>query len=96
MSYTDKETAAVVAAAPLTFESAQALADKLGKTHRSVIAKAKSLGVDYVPKAKPAKRTPGVRKADLVEQISAAVGEDMDGLNGATMAALEKLVKFVA
>ena len=71
MSYTDVETAAVVAAAPLTFDSAVALAEKLGKTHRSVIAKAKSLGVEYTPKAKPAKKAAdnGPTKAQILADI---------------------------
>ena len=95
MSYTDKETAAIVAASPLTFEAAQELAEELGKTQRSIIAKAKSLGVEYIPKAKPAKRTPGIRKADLIAQISAKTGQDMDGLSGATFASLEKLLEVL-
>ena len=71
MSYTDFETAAVVAAAPLTFDSAVALAEKLGKTHRSVIAKAKSLGVEYTPKAKPAKKAvdAGPTKAQILADL---------------------------
>lgn len=76
MSYTDFETAAVVAAAPLTYDSAVALAEKLGKTHRSVIAKAKSLGVEYTPKAKPVKSTvdTGPTKAELLAAIRSRLG----------------------
>jgi hypothetical protein len=76
MSYTDVETAAVVAAAPLTYESAAALADKLGKTHRSVIAKAKSLGVEYTPKAKPAKKAAesGPTKAQILATLRSRLG----------------------
>ena len=52
-AYTKTETAVIVAASPLTFEGAQKIALQIGKSHRSVIAKAKSLGVDYIPKSKP-------------------------------------------
>jgi hypothetical protein len=95
MSYTDVETAAIVAASPLTFEGAEKLALELGKTQRSIIAKAKSLGVDYIPKAKPTKRAPGLRKADLIAQISEKTGEDFEGLSGATMQSLQKLVTLL-
>jgi hypothetical protein len=92
MSYTDSETAAVVAAAPLTYDSAVALADKLGKSHRSVIAKAKSLGLEYTAKPKAAPKGKGVTKADLVAAISAKVGTDLSGLEGAKASALEALL----
>ena len=52
-AYTKTEVATIVAATPLTFEMAQKIALEIGKSHRSVIAKAKSLGVDYIPKSKP-------------------------------------------
>ena len=93
--YTDQESAAVAAAAPLTFESAAALAEKLGKSTRSVIAKAKSLGVEYTPKAKPAPKGKGVTKADVVAEIAATMAvpvEQVEGLKGATMASLTALL----
>lgn len=99
MSYSDKETAAVVAAAPLTYDSAAALADKLGKTTRSVIAKAKSMDLEYTPKAKPAPKGKGVTKADVVAQIAAALSvpaDSVDGLKGATMASLTTLLAKVS
>ena len=71
MSYSAAESAAILAAAPLTFEGAVALGEKLGKSHRSVIAKAKSLGVEYTPKAKPAKKAAdnGPTKAAVLASI---------------------------
>ena len=97
--YTDQESAAVAAAAPLTFESAAALAEKLGKSTRSVIAKAKSLGVEYTPKAKPAPKGKGVTKADLVAKVASELGlpaEMLEGLKGATVASLEVLLTKVS
>ena len=76
MSYSATETAAVLAAAPLTFEGAIALGEKLGKTHRSVIAKAKSLGVEYTPKAKPARKATdnGPTKATVLASLRSRLG----------------------
>jgi hypothetical protein len=75
MSYTDRETAIVVSAAPLTYETAVALAEKLNKSTRSVISKAKSLGLDYTPKAPvttaSAKRGP--TKAQIMADIRSAL-----------------------
>lgn len=93
MSYTDQEVTAIIDAAPLTFESAQVLANKLGKTHRSVISKAKQLGVEYQPKVAPKKRPSGVTKAELVATISEKVGVDLTGLEMAKASALEALLK---
>ena len=73
-AYTTSETAVIVDAAPLTFEKAQAIAEKIGKSHRSVIAKAKSLGVEYIPKAKPtAKASNEPTKAAILAEIRTAL-----------------------
>ena len=99
MSYSDKETAAVRAAAPLTYDSAAALAEAMGKSTRSVIAKAKSLDLEYTPKAKPTPKGKGVTKADLVAKVAAKLGvstDAVDGLKGATVASLEVLLAKVS
>ena len=54
--YTDAMVARIQAAAPLNLEKAHALSGELGVSYRSVIAKAKSLGVEYVAKAPAAKK----------------------------------------
>ena len=68
-NYTEKETQAIVAAAPLTFEKAAEVAAAIGKTQRSVIAKAKSLNVEYIPKAKPTAKEKGITKAEILQGI---------------------------
>jgi hypothetical protein len=73
-NYTEKETQAVIAAAPLTFEKAAEVAAAIGKTQRSVIAKAKSLNVEYIPKAKPKAKEKGITKAELLEGIRKSLG----------------------
>ena len=102
--YTDNMVAAIRNASPLTFEMAQQLANtdafqRANKTHRSIIAKAKSLGIDYIPKAKPLKKAKGLTKSDLVNQIAVALGADsadFDGLDKATMSALNGLLERIA
>ena len=71
MSYTDKECEMIVATEPMTFDAAIILAAEIGKSHRSVISKAKSLGVTYIPKAKakPKDTANGPTKVQLMETI---------------------------
>ncbi len=104
MSYTPEMVAAIQSAEPLTFEKAQEIASsdafvRAGKSQRSVIAKAKSLGVAYIPKAKPAKRPTEETKSDLVDRIAVALGSDssdLAGLSKATTAALLAVLERVS
>ena len=58
-NYTDKMVAAIRNAAPLNLAKAKQLASDFGSvSHRSVISKAQSLGVEYV-KAAPAAKAVG-------------------------------------
>jgi len=93
VNYSDDMIAAIRAAAPLTFEGAQALEKEIGKSYRSIIAKAKSLGVEYVAKEAPKKRVTGaISKGEIVAAIAGAVGVDsLEGLEKATGASLAKL-----
>lgn len=68
-TYTEKEMKVISDASPLTFEKALEVASVINKSHRSVIAKAKSMGVDYIPKAKPTAKAKGVTKAELLQGI---------------------------
>ena len=98
MSYTKTEIQKLVAASPLTFDKAQEIALELGKSQRSIIAKAKSLGLDYIPKPKAAKRPAGETKADLVNRIAVAVGgdsADLLGLEKATAGSLSALLAAI-
>ena len=69
-NYTDKMVAAIRAAAPLNLAKAKQLASDFGSvSHRSVISKAQSLGVEYV-KAAPAQRSErGPPKADILAEV---------------------------
>lgn len=98
MSYTKDMVAAIQTAEPLTFEKAQELAAtdafvRAGKTTRSVVAKAKSLNVAYIPKAKPEPKgkDSGPTKAELLAQVRASLGLPADRTGDLVKAELEAL-----
>ena len=72
-NYTPKMVAALEAAAPLNLEIAKDLAADFGLSHRSVISKAKSLGIEYVKAGPRARASNGPTKAELCEAIRKAV-----------------------
>lgn len=72
-NYTPKMVAALEAAAPLNLEIAKDLAADFGVSHRSVISKAKSLGLEYVKASPKAKAAKGITKAELTDAIRQAV-----------------------
>ncbi len=58
VNYTPEMVAILKANAPLDFAKAEALSKQLGRNVRSIIAKAKREGVNYISKPAPAKRKP--------------------------------------
>ncbi len=73
-NYTDSMVAAIRNAAPLTLAKAKSLASDFGTvSHRSVISKAKSLGVEYVKAAPAARKERGPTKADYLREIRTAL-----------------------
>ena len=96
VNYTDEMVARLHEAAPVNYETAQALALEMGKGVRSIIAKCKREGVEYISKPAPAKKKPqGATKAEIVGAIAAGVGvesDDLAGLEKATGQALGKLL----
>ena len=83
-------------AAPLNLAKAQELASTMSVSYRSVIAKAKQLGVEYVSKAPAAKREGIARKADYVNAIQIFTGLSLEGLDKAPLDTLVKLSDFLA
>ena len=73
-NYTPSMVAALEAAAPLTLEIAKDLAADFGVSHRSVISKAKHLGLEYVKASPKARVAKGITKAELTDAIRQAVG----------------------
>jgi Zn-dependent peptidase ImmA (M78 family) len=72
-NYIPKMVAALEAAAPLNLEIAKDLAADFGVSHRSVISKAKSLGLEYVKASPKARAAKGITKAELTDAIRQAV-----------------------
>ena len=98
--YTDQMVTTMSARAPLNAEICSELASEFGNgiTSRSVIAKAKSLGLDYTVKAKPARKKATATKMDIVNAIAKAVDADdgsLDGLVKAPASALSALLRNV-
>ena len=81
----------------IDFEKAQALSKKLNRNVRSIIAKVKREGLDYISKPAPAKKKAAPTKGDLVHAICKAVNIDScDGLEKATGVALDKLLRAIS
>ena len=99
VNYTEAMEQVIRDAAPLNMDKAKELADQLGKSYRSVIAKARSMGVEYQNKPKPAKRVGGKTKPEMVAALAAATGADadrLDGLEKATATSLNALLEAVS
>ena len=79
--------------APLNLEKAKMLAPVLERSVRSIIAKAKREGIEYVSVKPVAKRVKGLTKADLVKTISEKVGADLEGLEKAPAVTLGRLLE---
>ena len=100
INYTPSQENEMRELSPITYDCAVVLAEKFGKKIRSVIAKSCSLdGVVYVARERVAKNgSVIVRKAEMVESIakSLATDEDLSGLEKATKASLDALMRSIA
>ena len=98
-NYTPAMIAKLQAAALLDLAKAKALASDFGNvSHRSVISKAKHLGLDYIATPKAAKKIRS-SKADTVAAIAKAVDmpvDDLDGLALAKGSALNNLLMNIS
>ena len=99
-NYSTVQEQAIIAASPLTFETAKALGETFTpvKSARSVVSKALQLKCEYTPKAKPAKKVLPETKAATVRRIAALSGVDADTLEGlekATAASLKGVFSMV-
>ena len=74
-----------------------ALALQLDRGVRSIIAKTKREGFDYISKPAPAKKKAAPSKADMVAAICSALDMDTcEGLEKSTGSALNKLLQNIA
>lgn len=95
VNYTPEMIAAIEAACPLDLAKAKAVAEEIGKTYRSVIAKAKSLGLVYVSKPAPAKKAKAITKVERVAIISARMNANLEGLEKAPVSTLERISNYL-
>jgi len=100
INYTKAQETEMRELSPISYDVAVVLAERFGKKLRSVIAKACSLdGVVYVARERVTKNGSAVvRKAEMVESIakSLATDEDLSGLEKATKASLDALMRSIA
>ena len=81
-------------AQPLNLAKAQSFASEFGVSHRSIIAKALSLGLTYEKKAVVPSSNP--TKKDVVAEIERALdAESLSGLEGASMRSLNALLMSI-
>ena len=91
-NFTPEQEAAIKAAEPLNQAKARALAEAMGKTERSITAKAVRMGVAYERKQPTTKAGGKVEKKEtIVSEISALVSGNLDGLDKAPKVALQAL-----
>lgn len=101
-NYSESQEQRIRAAAPLDLTKAKALAEEIRGDvgqYRSIIAKAISLGVEYV-KAQPVRKTTDKpTKAEIVAIIASQLDvsqDSLDGLDKATVRALMTIVNATA
>jgi hypothetical protein len=91
-NFTPEQEAAIRDAAPLNQAKARELAAAMGKTERSITAKAVRMGVAYERKQPVTKNgSPVEKKEAIVAQIATLVSGNLDGLDKAPKAALQAL-----
>ena len=96
VNYTEEMVATLKTNAPIDFAKAQVLAVELDRSVKSIIAKCKREGIEYISKPAPAKKKSAHTKADLVNAICKAVDLDScDGLEKATGLALSNLLMAI-
>ena len=95
-NYTEKMVAQMEKIGSFDYASAEAFASEHGLTTRSVISKAKSLGLDYTPRVVAKAATPRVRKSDIVAQLAEQIGADADALAGLAKADMRSLNELVS
>lgn len=100
-NYSAEQEKYLVDNSPLDLQAARDLTKTdlfAGKSYRSIIAKIKSLGLEYKVKPAPTKKIAPVTKAQLVGMISDSLETDnpLTGLDKATAGALLNLLKSIA
>jgi len=95
VNYTEEQIAALRDAAPLDMAKAKILAAQMGKSYRSIIAKAKSEDIEYVAKVAASKRVGGATKKEMIDLLSDKSGvpvAKLEGLEKATAVAIAAIL----
>ena len=96
INYTPEMVATLKAAQPIDYAKAQQLAKQLERGVRSIIAKTKREGFDYISKPAPAKKKAAPTKGDMVNAICSALDCDpIVGLEKSTGSALSQLLMAI-
>lgn len=96
-TYTEKMVKRMRDMAPLDLDKAKKLADEFGSvSYRSIIAKAKSEGVDYIAKAPASKRAKGPTKRELVMAIERSLGMPESDRENLTLDGLARVLEHLA
>ena len=98
-NYTPEMLAVIAGYDSFNKETATEIADKIGKSPRSVIAKIKSMGLPYAVQRPTRKDGSAItRKSDTVLAIAKALdmdADDLDGLTKAPASALSALLREI-
>ena len=94
--YTPVMEARIVSASPLNLEKATTLASEFGVTYRSVIAKAKSMGLEYIARPAPARKEPATRKDEYANALRIMTGLQLEGIEKASAKSLVELTEWLA
>ena len=96
INYTEAMVATLKTNAPIDFDKAQALGKEMNRSVKSVIAKCKREGIEYISKPAPARKKSAPTKADIVSAICNGLDiDDLAGLEKATGSALSKLLSSI-
>ena len=96
INYTAEMVATLEQNAPIDFDKAQALGKEMNRSVKSVIAKCKREGIEYISKPAPARKKSAPTKADIVSAICNGLDlDDCQGLEKATGSALSKLLSAI-
>ena len=96
INYTEAMVATLKTSAPIDYAKAQALGKELNRSPKSIIAKCKREGIEYISKPAPARKKSAPTKADIVSAICSGLDlDDLNGLEKATGSALSKLLSAI-
>ena len=96
INYTEAMVATLKNNAPMDYDKAQALGKEMQRSAKSIIAKCKREGIEYISKPAPARKKSAPTKADIVSAICSGLDlDDCQGLEKATGSALSKLLSAI-